>query len=121
MEKDGKRKRRRFSAEYKAETVRFTSTGEEWGVFQGRFTAAEPGKHEVTLMGRKMPVAPGDVIASGTCGSGCLAEGWGRLGRREPRPLEPGDVVTMTIEGIGSIGNEVVVGAALIPIPRART
>jgi uncharacterized membrane protein len=31
------------------ETVRFTSTGEEWGVFQGRFTPTEPGKHEVTL------------------------------------------------------------------------
>jgi hypothetical protein len=33
----------------KAETVRFTSTGEEWGVFHGRFTAAEPGKHHVLL------------------------------------------------------------------------
>jgi len=33
----------------KTETVRFTSTGEEWGVYHGRFTAAEPGKHEVTL------------------------------------------------------------------------
>jgi hypothetical protein len=34
----------------KAETVRFTSTGEEWGVFNSRFTAVEPGKHEVTLL-----------------------------------------------------------------------
>jgi hypothetical protein len=33
----------------KVETVRFTSTGEEWGVFHGHFTAAEPGKHAVTL------------------------------------------------------------------------
>jgi hypothetical protein len=33
----------------KTEIVRFTSTGEEWGVFQGRFTPIEPGKHEVTL------------------------------------------------------------------------
>src|SRR5205814_5407951 len=33
----------------KTETVHFTSTGEEWGVFHGRFTALEPGKHEVTL------------------------------------------------------------------------
>src|SRR5262245_58052188 len=33
----------------KTEIVRFTSTGEEWGVFHGRFLAAEPGKHEVTL------------------------------------------------------------------------
>ena len=34
----------------KAETVRFTSAGDEWGVFNRRFTAEEPGKHEVTLM-----------------------------------------------------------------------
>jgi hypothetical protein len=33
----------------KVETVRFTATGEEWGVFQSRFTPAEPGKHQVTL------------------------------------------------------------------------
>jgi hypothetical protein len=33
----------------KTETVRFTSTGEEWGVFSSRYTALEPGKHEVTL------------------------------------------------------------------------
>jgi hypothetical protein len=33
----------------KTETVRFTSNGEEWGVFQSRFTAAEPGKHKVVL------------------------------------------------------------------------
>jgi hypothetical protein len=33
----------------KAETVRFTSAGEEWGVFTGRFTANEPGKHKVIL------------------------------------------------------------------------
>ena len=33
----------------KAELVRFTSAGDEWGVFTGRFTAEEPGKHKVTL------------------------------------------------------------------------
>jgi hypothetical protein len=34
----------------KIETVRFTSSGEEWGVFNSRYTTQEPGKHEVTLM-----------------------------------------------------------------------
>ncbi len=34
----------------KAETVRFLSAGDEWGVFHSRFTAEEPGKHEVTLL-----------------------------------------------------------------------
>jgi hypothetical protein len=32
-----------------AETVRFTSAGDEWGVFDGRFTTEEPGKHDVRL------------------------------------------------------------------------
>lgn len=32
-----------------AETVRFTSAGDEWGVFDGRFATEEPGKHEVRL------------------------------------------------------------------------
>lgn len=32
-----------------AETVRFTSAGDEWGVFDGRFTTHEPGKHQVKL------------------------------------------------------------------------
>jgi len=33
----------------KAETVRFSSSGDEWGAFSGRFTSEEPGQHEVTL------------------------------------------------------------------------
>ena len=32
-----------------SETVRFTSAGDEWGVFDARFTAKEPGKHQVRL------------------------------------------------------------------------
>ncbi len=33
----------------RAETVRFVSSGEQWGAFSGRFTTKEPGKHQVTL------------------------------------------------------------------------
>jgi hypothetical protein len=33
----------------KAETVRFTSFGDEWGAFSGRYTTREAGRHEVTL------------------------------------------------------------------------
>ncbi|MBM4074954.1 MAG: hypothetical protein FJ267_04845, partial [Planctomycetes bacterium] len=33
----------------KSEKVRFTSSGDEWGAFAGRFTPEEPGRHEVTL------------------------------------------------------------------------
>ena len=33
----------------KSETVRFTSTGDEWGAFTGAFVPEEPGQHKVTL------------------------------------------------------------------------
>ncbi|MCQ1955745.1 fumarylacetoacetate hydrolase family protein [Arthrobacter sp. zg-Y826] len=52
-------------------------------------------------------VLPGDVLGSGTCGSGCLAELWGRLGDQAPPPLQTGDSVSMTVEGIGTITNTV--------------
>lgn len=66
-------------------------------------------------------VRSGDVLGSGTCGNGgCLAELWGRRGRREPRPLAPGDTVTLTVEGIGTVANTVVAGAEAVPVPRAR-
>lgn len=34
----------------KVETVRLTSAGDEWGVFHGRFAAAEPGRHQVVVV-----------------------------------------------------------------------
>jgi hypothetical protein len=37
----------------KGEVVRFRSAGDEWGVFAGRFTALEPGKHQVILSCRQ--------------------------------------------------------------------
>ena len=61
-------------------------------------------------------VRPGDVLGSGTCGRGCLGELWGRHGERVPRPLEPGDEVTMTVEGIGTITNRIVAGREPVPI-----
>ncbi|RKS07005.1 2-keto-4-pentenoate hydratase/2-oxohepta-3-ene-1,7-dioic acid hydratase in catechol pathway [Nocardiopsis sp. Huas11] len=67
-------------------------------------------------------VRPGDVLGSGTCGNGgCLAELWGVRGRQDPPPLKPGDTVTLTVEGIGSVSNTVVAGAAPVPLPTART
>jgi 2-keto-4-pentenoate hydratase/2-oxohepta-3-ene-1,7-dioic acid hydratase in catechol pathway len=66
-------------------------------------------------------VRPGDVLGSGTCGHGCLAEIWGRSGQRQPGPLAPGDEVTMTVEGLGTIRNRIVAGIAEpVPIPTAR-
>jgi hypothetical protein len=34
----------------KVDTVRLNAEGDQWGVFQGRFTPQEPGKHEVAVI-----------------------------------------------------------------------
>ncbi|MDR7304598.1 fumarylacetoacetate hydrolase family protein [Haloactinomyces albus] len=66
-------------------------------------------------------VRPGDVLGSGTCGhGGCLAELWGRRGVQQPPPLRPGDVVEMTVEGIGVIANTVVEGVVDTDVPPVR-
>jgi 2-keto-4-pentenoate hydratase/2-oxohepta-3-ene-1,7-dioic acid hydratase in catechol pathway len=66
-------------------------------------------------------VRPGDVLGSGTCGNGgCLAELWGRRGMQTPPPLRPGDVVALTVEGIGQLRSTVVPGVDPIPVPAAR-
>jgi 2-keto-4-pentenoate hydratase/2-oxohepta-3-ene-1,7-dioic acid hydratase in catechol pathway len=70
---------------------------------------------------RDSVVAPGDVLGSGTTGNGgCLAELWGRTGRQDPPPLRTGDVVTLTVEGIGSITNRVVDAPPHPPVPAPR-
>ncbi|MCX4767789.1 fumarylacetoacetate hydrolase family protein [Streptomyces sp. NBC_01275] len=66
-------------------------------------------------------VRPGDVLGSGTCGNGgCLAELWGVRGEPSPPPLKPGDTVTLTVEGIGTVSNTVVEGVDPVPLPPAR-
>ncbi|MGV9884970.1 fumarylacetoacetate hydrolase family protein [Streptomyces sp. NPDC003006] len=66
-------------------------------------------------------VVPGDVLGSGTCGNGgCLAELWGLRGEQDPPPLRPGDTVSLTVEGIGTLTNTVVPGPAPVPIPAGR-
>ena len=56
----------------------------------------------VAYASRDSMVVPGDLLASGTTGGGgCLAELWGRRGRQDPPPLEPGDEVSMTVEHLG--------------------
>lgn len=75
----------------------------------------------VAYASRNTMVAPGDLIGSGTCGwGGCLAELWGRNGSLTPAPLKAGDVVTMTVEGVGTISNVVGEAVAAPAIPRAR-
>ena len=54
---------------------------------------------------RDAPLRPGDVLGSGTVGTGCILEltpeavgGW----------LKPGDVVELTVERLGTLRNHVV-------------
>ncbi|MBM3178530.1 MAG: fumarylacetoacetate hydrolase family protein [Bacteroidetes bacterium] len=55
---------------------------------------------------------PGDVIGSGTVGTGCFLElnGTGKLNHPnyQPQWLQPGDVVTLEIDGLGSLTNTMV-------------
>ena len=66
-------------------------------------------------------VRPGDLLGSGTCGNGgCLAELWGRNGTQTPPPLRPGDVVTLTVEALGTLRSTIVPGVEPVPVPLAR-
>jgi 2-keto-4-pentenoate hydratase/2-oxohepta-3-ene-1,7-dioic acid hydratase in catechol pathway len=81
-----------------------------------------PFEELVSYASRGTWVRAGDVLGSGTCGNGgCLAELWGRRGEQQPPPLRAGDVVEMTVEGIGTVRNRVVPGIELPPVRAART
>lgn len=89
------------------------------GVEVGRDRLSHMGWPFATMIAyasRDSVVVPGDVLASGTTGGGCLAELWGRAGRQEPPPLEPGDVVTLTVDGLGVLSNPVVDGKPVPPL-----
>jgi 2-keto-4-pentenoate hydratase/2-oxohepta-3-ene-1,7-dioic acid hydratase in catechol pathway len=80
-----------------------------------------PFEELIAYASRGAHVRAGDVLGSGTCGNGgCLAELWGRGGTTQPPPLRPGDVVELTVEGIGSVRNRVVEGITLPPVREAR-
>lgn len=57
---------------------------------------------------RGAEVRPGDVLGSGTCGGGCLAELWGRHGMDAHPPLRSGDIVEVSIEQLGTIRSEII-------------
>jgi 2-keto-4-pentenoate hydratase/2-oxohepta-3-ene-1,7-dioic acid hydratase in catechol pathway len=81
-----------------------------------------PFSELVSYASRGTWVRAGDVLGSGTCGNGgCLAELWGRRGEQDPPALRPGDVVEMTVEGIGTIRNRVIAGIELPPVRAARS
>jgi 2-keto-4-pentenoate hydratase/2-oxohepta-3-ene-1,7-dioic acid hydratase in catechol pathway len=56
---------------------------------------------------RGTQVRPGDVLGSGTCGGGCLAELWGRRGSDAHAPLGDGDVVTVSVDQLGTLTSQI--------------
>jgi 2-keto-4-pentenoate hydratase/2-oxohepta-3-ene-1,7-dioic acid hydratase in catechol pathway len=70
----------------------------------------------VSYASRGSQVRAGDIIGSGTCGTGCLAELGLRYGRDTYPWLKPGDEVVLAIEHIGTLRNRVVEGLPLRPL-----
>ncbi|WP_229075970.1 fumarylacetoacetate hydrolase family protein [Actinoplanes sp. DH11] len=99
-------------------------TAEVNGVEVGRDLLSNMGWTFETMLAyaaRDSVVRPGDVLGSGTVGNGgCLAELWGRRGRQDPPPLRDGDVVTLTVEGIGSLTNRITSGPETEALPAVR-
>ncbi|GAA3388953.1 fumarylacetoacetate hydrolase family protein [Cryptosporangium minutisporangium] len=74
----------------------------------------------VAYASRGTVVRPGDVLGSGTCGTGCLAEIKRTQPETAPDWLKAGDVVRIEVEQLGSIENRLVPGSAPVEIPKAR-
>lgn len=55
-------------------------------------------------------IFPGDIIGSGTCGTGCFLELNGSH-ITDNQWLQPGDSVTLEIDGLGSLKNQIVMSA----------
>ncbi len=56
-------------------------------------------------------IAPGDVIGSGTCGTGCILELSLVHGADAYPWLQAGDVVELSVESLGVLRNRVVASA----------
>jgi 2-keto-4-pentenoate hydratase/2-oxohepta-3-ene-1,7-dioic acid hydratase in catechol pathway len=61
-------------------------------------------------------VETGDVIGSGTCGTGCILELSLVHGHEQFPWLQPGDVVELAVERLGTLRNRVVAGPPLRPL-----
>jgi 2-keto-4-pentenoate hydratase/2-oxohepta-3-ene-1,7-dioic acid hydratase in catechol pathway len=61
-------------------------------------------------------VEPGDVIGSGTCGTGCILELSLVHGSAKFPWLQPGDVVELSVERLGTLRNRVVIGQPVKPL-----
>ena len=70
----------------------------------------------VAYASRGTRVRRGDVIGSGTCGTGCILELALVHGNDEYPWLREGDEVEVSVDGLGTLRNRVVAGRALRPL-----
>lgn len=74
----------------------------------------------VSYASRGTWVRRGDILGSGTSGGGCLAEFWGWNGSMSPAPLQRDDVVSLTVERLGTLTNVVGEPVPVHELPKAR-
>src|SRR3954469_3981462 len=67
---------------------------------------------------RGTEVLPGDVIGSGTCGTGCIPQLSLVPGQESYPWLQPGDVVTLDVEHLGRQETRITEGRTLVPLRR---
>jgi 2-keto-4-pentenoate hydratase/2-oxohepta-3-ene-1,7-dioic acid hydratase in catechol pathway len=70
----------------------------------------------IAYASRGTRVEAGDVIGSGTCGTGCILELSMVHGHERYPWLQPGDVVELSVERLGTLRNRVVAGSPLRPL-----
>lgn len=70
----------------------------------------------VSYASRGTRVVPGDIIGSGTVGSGCILELSIEHGSSKYPWLEPGDEVTLEVDGLGALTHRIVAGPTLKPL-----
>jgi fumarylacetoacetate (FAA) hydrolase len=70
----------------------------------------------IAYASRGTRVEPGDLIGSGTCGTGCILELSLVHGVDRYPWLQPGDIVELSVERLGVLRNRVVAGPPLRPL-----
>ena len=70
----------------------------------------------IAYASRGTRVETGDVIGSGTCGTGCILELSLVHGIERYPWLQPGDVVELTVDRLGTLRNRVSAGSAVRPL-----
>lgn len=70
----------------------------------------------LSFASRGTNVLPGDVLGSGTCGTGCISELSLTHGEDKYPWLKPADKVEISVEGLGTLRNEIAAGLPLHPL-----